>query len=665
MQRVLSLIVVAACGNTPAADRPHRSQDQTAHGGGVRRIAITEQGDAALTVDDASGLWLWPALDGTREPIAIAATVEARQVAIGHRPRGGYLAGLIDPAGGVELLELSADGAVDGRAQLPIDPAATEVVAYAGDMLVLRADQSVSRVDGSGRVLGRIVADPGTQIAAIAVRAGRAAAGPVDGTVLRWLDLAHGIAWGPSLELPIAIDGPIAIAPGGQRLAAFDASLHTAIMIELATVPSVVACPRLEPAIGGTDLGFLDDDHVVVPGGKSRHVTRVGTCEDAAPPPIEIGASPLAIGDGIAIAAERGGLEVATASTVEHLGYHRMATSFLDAYTGDHGELWMWSRQRPDDSDTFVIDDELRDRGSVTDGLHRVATHIIVLDGEHGAMYRRNIGPVVVGRGPAPWPDGATSWDDHVYDPITHVLGSPTASGYQLFRYDLASATLSAIQTIVPTIHRGEGVRVHVADPKLAGIAAVATSAAEIQWFPAAPGAPPVDRPYLGTLVVVDRAGTVYTREHDTLVLLTPGGVTRVRFPFAVPSHDDDDDDDDDDDEKPRRRASPSLASFAPVPRIEPEVVPSHDARRVALLGSDRLVVIDSTGRARWDRPIDDPVQVRWGAGDRRLLVLTSHGMLALDAITGKPVVRACGWRFGRTREPLPQTVYAAPTVCE
>ncbi len=322
MQRAFVLVALAACG-TPVVRHLHRTHASLgavaiAHFGELHAVAITDEGDAALTANTSGGLVLWPALRGKREPIALAFAVPARQIAIGHG-RQGYVAAVIDTAGGVELLAVADDGTIGEHAQLPIDPPATQVLACRGDVLVVRADQSITRVDAGGRVLGRIASDPGTQLAAVAMRRGRAAAVLVESPVLRWIDLDRGLAWGKTVTLPLALAGPLALAPGGSRLAGF--GVDSATVIDLQPAPHVVGC-RIVPAGPGGELGFLDDDDLVAPSGSHERLSRVGVCGERS---LELAGRRLAVGDGVAIDLERTGLEVLTLDEVEHLTWPRRA----------------------------------------------------------------------------------------------------------------------------------------------------------------------------------------------------------------------------------------------------------------------------------------------------------------------------------------------------
>src|SRR4051812_21679739 len=62
---------------------PERAPTGVPHGGIINRVAVSEQGDAAVSLDNVGGLRLWPALDGSREPVPFSVN-GADRLAISH-----------------------------------------------------------------------------------------------------------------------------------------------------------------------------------------------------------------------------------------------------------------------------------------------------------------------------------------------------------------------------------------------------------------------------------------------------------------------------------------------------------------------------------------------------------------------------------------------------
>jgi hypothetical protein len=626
---------------TPAA--PHVGP----HAGSIELVAVTDQGDAALTADTHGGLLLWPTLDGSREPVAIELESAAVELAIGHRPEGGFVIAARDAAGGTRIAALDDRGVIQLSAQLGIEPACVQVVALGGDVLIRRADHSVLRIDSTGRMVGGIVAPPGTRIDRLVVRrqAVLALAVVFKTRIVRRLDVTHGLAWGAIVALPVVIKGPVSLAPSGNRLAVVAAKRSVVIALSSARV---IAQTGNDPI-----LGFIDDDHARLASGDWLVFDHAGDGWSIQPPGARALDERLVIADHHAIGPEYGGLEPLDDVSVEHLGYHVVATSL----GGFDGEL----RDTTIDREPFDTRFFLR------------------LDDRHAAVLQP--GPVVVDHVPDHYTEQLDRWDDlhpSEYDAQTHVFGVILRTsmnerrGY-LYRYDPATATLVRARELgQPWGH------IYVADPRLAGIAAVVSDGRHFEAFPSDPRARSIvrtidghhERPHFheaseAELWAVDRAGTVYAtdRARQTLFLSTGDRMIRVPYPLAIPPPPV---------ERPRQVRMPMpvarkrLTEGVEIRRLRPfpDLLPSPNTDAFALLGPDGIALVAKSGRVRWTQPVRAPVEMRW-ADPHRLVVMTSSGLLSLDAETGEPVARACAWEFGRTTKRLPDGVLAEPTVCD
>jgi hypothetical protein len=252
------------------------------HGGQIDLVAITDRGDAALTADSFAEIRLWPALDGTHEPVVVRGPKPA-QLALG-RDRDGVFSAILDEAGGVEIQRFDAGGGVRGRVQLPAQPSIAQVVAIPGGVLVRRQDHHIVRFDTRGVATGELVPAAGQRVVSLAVRRDRALAGlsEADGPrarIVQWIALGSSLAWGASVELPEPL-ADLALAPAAGRIAgiAHDDARNDEVgkIVELAPRPAVVATIALDPRSGRTAkgrrpqpfdppiIGFTDDDHVVI-----------------------------------------------------------------------------------------------------------------------------------------------------------------------------------------------------------------------------------------------------------------------------------------------------------------------------------------------------------------------------------------------------------------
>src|SRR3569623_2152485 len=69
---------VAAPTQIAAASGTRPSVHGATHAGSIREVSVTDEGDAALTIDDDGTVRLWHALDGKREPLPVLAPATAR-----------------------------------------------------------------------------------------------------------------------------------------------------------------------------------------------------------------------------------------------------------------------------------------------------------------------------------------------------------------------------------------------------------------------------------------------------------------------------------------------------------------------------------------------------------------------------------------------------------
>ncbi|HEY0476840.1 MAG TPA: hypothetical protein VGD37_04915, partial [Kofleriaceae bacterium] len=185
-----------------------------AHGSDIVALGATADGLAVASANRLGGIRLWPALDGTREPVVIRGTA-ARSIIL-MRDGDGFAIGTLDAAGGVHVIRTGADGVVRGRATVAGEQPVTEIAGTAAGVLVLRADQAIELVDPGGAVRARLTPEPGTRVDSLVARGGRVLARVQEDKQIhgRWLALDHGLA-----DLPGA-RGAARDRPRGPRLRA-------------------------------------------------------------------------------------------------------------------------------------------------------------------------------------------------------------------------------------------------------------------------------------------------------------------------------------------------------------------------------------------------------------------------------------------------------------
>ncbi len=235
----LTLTACAASSSTestPPAPAPHPAPPPSAapavlapkpapgpltapHGAEITVLAGLEDGSALVTADLRGGLRLWPALDGTREPVVVSAPV-ARSLAL-LRDGDGFAIGVLDAAGGLHVIRTSGAGAIRQRITVPGGAAVTQLEATTTRLLALRADQTIDVIGPAGASVARLPAEPGSHVDLIATRGDRALALILEDKRVhgRWIELSAGAAWGAATG---NIEGKVAsavLSPDGTLLA--------------------------------------------------------------------------------------------------------------------------------------------------------------------------------------------------------------------------------------------------------------------------------------------------------------------------------------------------------------------------------------------------------------------------------------------------------------
>lgn len=138
------------------------------HVAAITLVSVDPSGKAALTRDTAGGVRLWPALDGSREPLIVPIR-DPRAMALGERGEGWTLA-LLDAAGGARIVGVNASGEMEPLASLPpTDPLAEIVVLPGGErMVAVGIDHVIRLLDRKGNELARLDS-PGLRPAALRV----------------------------------------------------------------------------------------------------------------------------------------------------------------------------------------------------------------------------------------------------------------------------------------------------------------------------------------------------------------------------------------------------------------------------------------------------------------------------------------------------------------
>jgi hypothetical protein len=126
------------------------------HVAAITLIAVDPAGKAALTRDSSGSVRLWPALDGSREPLIVPIR-DPRTMALASHEQGWTLA-LLDAAGGARIVGVDAAGQMEPLASLPpTDPLSEIVVLPGGErMVAVGGDHVIRLLDRKGSELARL-----------------------------------------------------------------------------------------------------------------------------------------------------------------------------------------------------------------------------------------------------------------------------------------------------------------------------------------------------------------------------------------------------------------------------------------------------------------------------------------------------------------------------
>ena len=628
---------------------------------------MTDDGSAAVSADQHGGIRLWPALDGSREPFVVTGA-EPDALAIA-RDGDGFVIADHDAAHGVELIRVTATGAVRGRAMLDPDPAIVQIELTRSGALVLRADRSIELVDPSGVSRSRLVPEPGTRARSILVRAGRALAIVDEGAAVRarWIQLEDGRAiWGEtSPRLPIDPERPIALSPDHTRLVAMKAGPNAPpVLVDLATgtVEKRPVCGVIEPGAQDAQqrlanpfgevqgepnpiaLGFIDAATVACSAATQLvwwSTTGVRIIPKRSEPVVTSGAE-LAIGGGVLIGGLGHQLAMYTPTSQKFLGYGfreltnvRVTGSGVMIGKGDQQPILLDAKfherarfalpkQNADWTDLYPLDDRY---------LLTVATRPMSAD-SWGNAYQVAVFDAVKRTVHQLLPNHAAS-GELSFEQTTQLLLSSDGLTHLLLRFDpITHSFAERIELVSKPILK----HVYLLDPGLSdGLIAIGMHDDDVGFVIDEFHADDVRGGTLaarasyrlrGKLDAVDRAGNVFVDAEDRAVFRHGIRVTTL----------------------------PELAGAA--------LRPNNDGTQLAAVGMGTVALVaTTTGRVLWQSAAWGATDVMWLPSGE--LAARFPGALAkLDLATGAVTDRQCGWAFGLSDTPF-ETSASAPIVCD
>ncbi len=579
------------------------------HGAPIALIAITAEGDAAVTADELGAFRLWPSFDGTKEPLVIQAQAP-RALTIAH-DRDGFAIAVLDRAGLIEIVGLGPDGTE--RSRVALDGAAIAVTATSRGFVAIGEDRALAITDLAGTVRARLAPEPGWRIESLAAAGDKllAIATVVDGGVHgRWIDIEHA-AWGaPTRQLQGLVPTGIVLAPDALTVLGkgpAEATAHT-VSVSLETGQAT----ELEACTSGALLGFVDADTLACFDGdlvawwhgkervKSTAVAN-GTAQT------------IGLAGGIVVAGYQAQLALVAPMHAEYLGYDA-ATVPSARYTAagivvGRGEAVV-----------HLLDADFQSRPELAlppttnpwlDVVPIDARYTLTLRDKQIAVYDRDtrqLGPALAYSGRE---------DQLDFEPATGILLGADARGKTMQLVDPMTGALGKPRALdVPLAF--------LVDPALAD--GVAVLAADIASEPGlrvteytASGEPRKSYLVRGELRAIDRAGRFYMAVPG----VPPGDVAIFE------------------------RGEP----VGTLPNIASQIVrPSPDGTTIATASPTTISLLERDGTVRWAMPAIAVTELAWQGN--ALIAQFATGLVRYDVATGQALARKCGWGFGRFETP-------------
>jgi len=681
--KLASVLVLAACG-TRGADQPVEPTTTVPvplaapvmpkvdpivkgapHGGDVLEVAVTEEGDAALTADSLNSLRLWPTLDGTRTPVPLQLGSEPAELALMHADRD-LVAIVRDRGGGITLMRVGLDGSTRApRVQLGGDDATfEEVVATGGRIFARTSDHVLEWYDVRGTRKGRLQLEPGRRITDLAARGGRLATIIHEGETrayMRWVSIAGDMmAWETPLELPtVPHPGMFAIAPTSRRIAYAAMDQKTFAVLDVDLIPTPVVGSTVFMNESYKSLGFLDDDTVGIAGfnivwWKKAEPEKPASERDdpwewrntpVTPTNVNLsGMAPAAAyGDGAAFTVVNSSLLIADPTKARYLGWRVPAwggfASTSDLVLSQSGAKFTW------------LDDDLQSVRSIDLQKHRgesswaygqpVGSHHVISQGHTGDSTRLDLIDV-------DHPDTRVEIVKNV-QVEQYFIGDGTLAvkiGKKLrrFKLDLAATTvtemlpaitmtdysINLVRAFDPTVTNGL-VAVAVTWPKAYSEHQALTFYRLVNGTITQERIKRFDGQILrvlpgGDFVIVDRSDNM-----AKLAVMRDGKIVRTISEKAI----------------------------VPAPMVDPS------ATRFVRYAQQDLVMIDDTGKELWRRQLWGAHNWMFSPSGKRLVVAAAGGLLSLDAATGDTVARECGFEFGVHDQAPDVGAMGNTTLCE
>jgi hypothetical protein len=609
----------------------------------IAAVFAAEDGTAAVSIDESNHARLWPVLDGSREPLVLPTGMPV-QVALAHDGDGFAIAAR-DESFGLEVLTVSASGALTSHVKFPPEPGVESVIAVGDAFLAVRRDQTIDVLDHRGTRTGTLAPEAGDHIAKVLTRRGAVLAlvRTKDELHGRWIELgAKGVpAWsGVTPKLSISLKR-VFLSPDRKRLATLRESTGETMLVDLETgkTKAFAIDPALNPPMGAP-LGFTPDGRVVIGFNDFElstfqwwtlkgNETAVLGGNNYVLEFVEIDNARLTDTNIITFSGHE--LAIATPndannpSEVKFLGYRNGRAKALRASAiGVVATIGGVAN---------VLDDHVRvDRRLVRDDAVPVAKDLAIMKvaprdpadrdaisallepewfevklTKHGGVKPHlALYDTAAKRELQQWPPARNV----AFEPASKLLAIDRGATVDFATFDSTTRTFGPAKTIAGPVSR-----VALLDPALAGgnvalLVRLHAGTIEVRTLAKLDGEPSAPRTLTGKLEAIDRAGRIYLREDADTVVIDRAG------------------------QDPLRVTGMQGWSLRPGP----------NGSQLAAFARNRLSLLDASGATVWTVGFPGISDVAW-TPDGGLVALAGD-LARIDVATGHVIAAQCGWAF-------------------
>lgn len=631
------------------------------HGVPIAAVFATEDGGAVVSIDESNHARLWPALDGTREPLALPLATPSEAVVV--RDGGGFAIAALDVSGGLEVLAVDAAGELTAHVKREPEPGVATLVEHDGGFLVVHRDQTLELLDVKGTRRAAVLPAPGEHVLGLLHRNGRTLAivRTKEGVRGHWLAAAGtgaaaaALAWGeltPKLRVNLE---RVFLSPDHERLVTFFEFDFQSYVVDLATGRSTQFEHRRSQfdSSDGFPVGFASAQQIVF-AVSDFELSQLQWWTVKGHGTAVVGGSDYAL-EFVAMNSA-----VATDANVISFSGHELAIATRnDARNPSHVKYlgYRTNRAKAVQSSPVGVVAAIGSVATLLDDDVRVARRVPALQaiplaqdlalikltakdwGEPVVNVTSGIDPSWLEGTPARAKTNQSRPGLALYDldtkkelqrwavprafhfePASQLLAIDRGSKVELATFDPAARSFGAPHAIA-----GAVTRVALLDPKLTGgltalLVRERGPTVEVRAVSGVDAAAP--RTLTGTLEAIDRAGRLYLRRagepEDTLVVEREG-------------------------HEPARLAVPKGWAIRPSPT----------GNELATFARSRLSLLDASGATVWSVGFPGITDAAWTAsGD---LVVLAGDIAKVDVATGRVVAAQCGWGFAlRTYRPEP-----------